>query len=164
MARPFRKHRDSVEMRFDDGEVEVLGQFVADLVRRLGGVDDSETVADPLLRRLFPDGYTDDPKAASELRSLIQNDLRDGKIRSAKVVLETLAALPAGGRLKLDAEQAQAWLGTLNDIRLTLGTALDVTDDTELQPLPGDEANNFVLGSYVFLGWLQECLVESLSS
>jgi hypothetical protein len=111
---------------------------------------------------LFPDGYADDPKAAAELRSLIQDDLRDGKIASAHTVLDTLAELPPTGQLRLDAEQSTAWLGTLNDLRLTLGTALDVTEETDFEPESDDEPANFALGVYVFLGWMQECLVESL--
>lgn len=162
MARQFRRSRGGVEMRFDAGEVELVKQLVDDLVRRLGAVDDVEPVADPVLRRLFPDGYADDPNAAAELRSLIQDDLRDGKRASARLVLETLAELPPSGRLRLDGDQAKAWLGTLNDLRLTLGTALDVSEDTELQEQAGDEAAAFALGIYGFLGWMQECLVESL--
>jgi hypothetical protein len=162
MARPFRRHHGDIEMRFDGGEVELVRQLVADLVRRLGGVDDAEPVVDPVLRRLFPDGYNDDPKAAAELRSLIQDDLRDGKIASARVVLETLTELPESGRLQLDADQSSAWLGTLNDLRLTLGTALDVTEDADLEPDTDDETENFALNVYHFLGWLQGNLVEAL--
>lgn len=162
MARQFRRHRGVVEMRFEGGEVDLLRDLVTDLVRRLGGVDDTDPVVDPVLSRLFPDGYNDDPEAAAELRSLIQDDLRDGKIASAKLVLESLTELPASGRLALDEDHSSSWLGTLNDLRLTLGTALDVTEETDLQPESGDEAQNFALGVYFFLGWLQECLVESL--
>lgn len=162
MARPFRRLRGDVEMRFTKGEVGLVRDLVADLLRRLGGVDDAEPVADPVLRRLFPDGYADDPKAAAELRSLIQDDLRDGKIAFAHTVLETLAELPPSGRLRLDGDQSTAWLGTLNDLRLTLGSALDVTEETDLEPETGDEAANFAFGVYVFLGWMQGCLVESL--
>jgi hypothetical protein len=162
MALPFRRYGVDVEMQFEAGEVQLVRQLVAYLVRRLGGVDDAEPVVDPVLRRLFPDGYTDDPKAAAELRSLIQDDLRDGKIASARVVLETLAELPDSGRLLLDTAGSSAWLGTLNDLRLTLGTALDVTEETDLEPDTDDETENFALNVYHFLGWLQGNLVEAL--
>jgi hypothetical protein len=162
MARQFRRHHGNVEMRFDRGEVDLLRELVTDLVGRLADVDDAAPVGDPVLRRLFPDGYQDDPEAAAELRSLIQDDLRDGKLASAKTVLETLAELPASGRLALDEAQAGAWLGTLNDLRLTVGTALDVTEDTDFELVAGDDAGNFAMGVYLFLGWLQECLVEAL--
>jgi hypothetical protein len=164
MAGPFRRYRGDVEMHFDSGEASLVRQLVEDLLSRLGAVDDAEPVADPVLRRLFPDGYNDDPEAASELRSLIQDDLRDGKIGSARIVLESLADLPPSGRLRLGADQSGAWLGTLNDLRLTLGTALDVTDDTDLELEGDDETESFALSVYGFLGWLQGNLVEALIS
>lgn len=162
MATPFRRVGDQVQMNFEPGEVVIITQLVTDLVARLGEVDDAGPVADPSLKRLFIDGYADDPKAAAELRSLIQDDLRDGKIASAKLVIETLADLPPSGRLRLAPEQAQAWLGSLNDLRLTIGTALDVTEETDYEAVGGDDDDRFATSIYVFLGWLQECLVDAL--
>ena len=162
MAAQFRRDGDQVQMGFEHGEVALIRQLVVDLVSRLGEVDDAAPVADPSLKRLFLDGYADDPDAAAELRSLIQDDLRDGKIASAKMVLDTLADLPPSGRLRLGPEQAQAWLGSLNDLRLTLGTALDVTEETDYEELGGDDDDRFATSIYVFLGWLQECLVDAL--
>ncbi|MEO6715570.1 MAG: DUF2017 domain-containing protein [Mycobacteriales bacterium] len=163
MAREFRRGPAGIELRFEGSEAELVEQLVDDLVQRLADVDDAAMVTDPVLSRLFPDGYHDDPAAAAELRSLIQDDLRDGKIASAKAVLETLHELPESGRLTLDADQAGCWLGTLNDVRLTLGTALGVTEETELALESGDEQGNFALGVYFFLGWLQGNLVESMA-
>jgi hypothetical protein len=77
-------------------------------------------------------------------------------------VLETLAALPDGGRLRLDRSQADAWLGTLNDLRLVLGTRLDVTDDPDDQELPEDEELAHAMQVYGWLGWLQESLLSVL--
>ena len=79
-------------------------------------------------------------KAAAELRSLIQDDLRDGKIASARTVLETLSELPPNGRRLLEDEQAKCFLGSLNDMRLAWGTALDVTEELDLGTPTGDEA------------------------
>ena len=49
-------------------------------------------------------------------------------------MLDTLPA--AGGKIELTPEQADAWLAALNDVRLALGTALDVSEDMpeELPP------------------------------
>lgn len=163
MARPFSRHGESVAVRFNPNEIALMRDLTTDLVTRLGDVGDAEPVADPTLRRLFPDGYNDDPAAAAELRSLIQDDLRDGKIASARTVLETLSELPPSGRLVLDQAQANCFLGTLNDVRLAWGTALDVTEDIDLARQTGDEAADFALGLYAYLGWLQECLIDSLT-
>ena len=85
---------------------------------------------DPVIRRLYPDGYTDDPDAAREYRELVQADLsaeRAGRLASCR------AELPAdAGRMQLDAEATDRWLRVLNDLRLALGTRIGVTEEDEL--------------------------------
>jgi hypothetical protein len=56
------------------------------------------------------------------------------------------------------------WLGALNDLRLVLGTRLDVTEDMYDHEMdPGDpRAPAFAM--YTYLGWLQEQVVDALSS
>jgi hypothetical protein len=75
-------------------------------------------------------------------------------------VLATLAPLLGrGGRLALDRDQVDDWLGTLNDLRLVLGTRLEVTEDTELE-VPDDDPHAQALLVYGWLGWLQESLLS----
>ena len=161
MARRFRRVRDGVDCRLDDLEAALVAELVADLLQLL----DAEPVrGDEVLERLFPDGYRDDPEAATELRSLIESDLREGKQRALRVMAESLARRDGRGRLHLDTAAAEAWLGALNDLRLSLGTRLGVTEDPydELADLPSDDARRHALEIYGWLGWLQEGLVESL--
>ena len=63
----------------------------------------------------------------------------------------------------MDREQADAWLGCLNDLRLVLGTRLEVTEDTELD-LRRDDPRAQALTVYGWLGWLQESLLEAMTS
>ena len=86
---------------------------------------------DPVLARLLPDGYRDDPDAAGEFRKYTEPGLRSTKQQAALQMLDTLP--DAGGRIQLTSEQAQAWLKALNDVRLALGVRLDVTEDFEQQ-------------------------------
>ncbi|MCA1825203.1 MAG: DUF2017 domain-containing protein [Frankia sp.] len=117
---------------------------------------------DPAVGRLLPDGYRDDPRAAAELRSLIQDDLVAGKRRAAMTVLGSLPE--AGGRVLLDEERAEQWLAMLNDARLTLGTRLAVTqDDDDARWSTADDATQAAYELYRWLGWLQEGLVEALA-
>ena len=47
-------------------------------------------------------------------------------------MVRSLDALPAGedgAVLTLTAEESRQWLGALNDLRLTIGTRLEVTDE-----------------------------------
>jgi hypothetical protein len=117
---------------------------------------------DPVLARLLPDAYAEQG-AASDFRRFTENDLRAGKAANARALRETLPV--DGGEIRLDDEQAAAWLGALNDLRLTLGTALEVGPDTEreylsLDPLSGRARRIYL---YFWLGVLQETLIEALT-
>ena len=119
---------------------------------------------DPALARLLPDAYADDDTAASvEFRRYTEGDLRAGKRAHCATVLATL---PSPGTLHLDSDQAQAWLGFLNDVRLVLGTRLQVTDDEpdDVEADEPDEADprTQALQVYGWLGFLQESLLGCL--
>ena len=76
-----------------------------------------------------------------------------------------IRVLDAGGPvLRLTGDQARQWLGTLNDLRLTMGTRLGVTEDesNELYHLPDGGPRKPLVMAYLWLGGLQESLVETL--
>ena len=100
-----------------------------DLEAGFGLTDATEAPRDPVLARLLPDAYRDDPEAAGEFRRYTELSLRDGKVAAARTVLGTLPA--RGGRVRLSQPDAEAWLRALNDVRLALGVRLGVTDDFE---------------------------------
>lgn len=103
----------------------------------------SEPPADPVLKRLFPDAYSDPegtPEAkeaeeqraySSEFRRYTENDLRAGKRDNALAVIRTLDALrpvdDGGAVLKLSVEESRQWLSSLNDLRLAIGSRLEIT-------------------------------------
>ena len=71
------------------------------------------------------------------------------------------ATLPrGGGQVRADAEQADAWLAALNDVRLALGTALDVSEDMP-DELPPDDPRAAHLGVYHWLTYVQDGLVQT---
>jgi hypothetical protein len=166
-----------VTARFTAGEADVLRQMVRDVLDLLGGpaAGTEEPLgtlctvpgvpADPVLARLLPDGYRDDPQAADELRWLTESSLRAEKVRNAQAVLEALPA--AGGAVTLaDDEAVQAWLRALNDVRLALGTRLEVSEEMDLSAevaAEPDSARSYALMVYDWLGWLQETLVCTVS-
>ena len=116
---------------------------------------------DPVLARLLPDFSTDDTQLSGVLRSLHEPELIAAKNGAATVVLQTLP--PAGGRVELDAVAADAWLSALNDVRLALGTALDVSEDMP-DELPPDDHRSGQLGVYHWLTYVQDGLVRSRSA
>lgn len=136
----------------------------ADPLAALVGMSDGPVTRpdDPALARLLPDAYGDDEDAATEFRRFTEGDLRAGKRANATVLLATLAPLAdAGGRLVLDRDEADAWLGCLNDLRLVLGSRLEVTEETDVVP-EGDDPHAHALQVYGWLGWLQESLLSCL--
>lgn len=159
---------DLLELLLDDvppGLPDEVDPLAAEL--GLNGLGDDTPPArpdDPALARLFPDAYPDDPDATAEFRRYTQPDLSTERRRRAAVAVETLERISDGGRLSLAADEAAAWLGALNDLRLVLGTRLEITKDDQ-EPGegfgPGDPRTAYV-PVYYYLGYLQETLVESL--
>ena len=120
------------------------------------------TPVDPVLARLLPDAYQDDPEAAGEFRKYTESSLREAKKYFALALLETLP--PKGGRVKLSADQARDWLRALNDVRLMFGVRLEVTEDFEEQLSSLDPKDPRVVAFQVY-GWLgevQESLVRAI--
>ena len=111
-----------------------------------------------VLARLLPDFATDDADLSGGLRSLHEPELIAAKDAAAAVVLDTLPG--AGGRVELTPDQADAWLAALNDVRLALGTALDVSEDMP-DDLPADDPRAGHLGVYHWLTYVQDGLVQS---
>jgi hypothetical protein len=121
------------------------------------------TPADPVLARLLPDAYRDDPQAAGEFRKYTESSLREAKKYFAQTLLDTLP--DEGGRVKLTAEQARDWMRALNDVRLMFGVRLEVTEDFEEQLAVLDPKDPRVAAFEVY-GWLgsvQESLVRALA-
>ena len=117
---------------------------------------------DEVLARLLPDGYRGDPDAAAEFRRFTESDLRAHKIAAATTVLSTLGS---GGKITLDAEQAEAWLLLLNDLRLAIGTRLSITEDYEsaAASLAEGDPQLPMYELYEWLTWLQDSLVRVLT-
>jgi hypothetical protein len=132
------------------------------LAAQLGVTDTTELPDDPILARLLPDAYADDPEAAGEFRRYTEIGLRSGKVAAAQTVLDTLPA--SGGRIRLSVADAQAWLRALNDVRLSLGVVLGVTDDFEdtVGNLTADDPRAAYVGVDQWLAYLQESLVDAL--
>jgi hypothetical protein len=121
------------------------------------------------LRRLLPDFYQPDgegepvPDSADSLnaalRSLHEPEILDAKRRAAQQLVDTLP--DDGGRVTLTEEAANAWIASVNDVRLALGTMLDIRPDGP-DRLPGGHPMAPHLGVYQWLTALQEYLVLAL--
>lgn len=95
------------------------------------------------------------------MRSVREPELIEAKQAAIGTVLATCPA--TGGRVELAPAEAEAWLMAVNDVRLALGTALEVAEDMPEQ-LPPDDPRTDHLPVYHWLTWLQDSLVGVLSA
>ena len=175
----FSRRGGAVVARVEPAEAALLTVLATDLLELLGPAEPvkSDPLAvmvgiadrpldlpdDPALARLLPDAYSEDDEASADFRRYTEGDLRAGKRARASAVLAGLAQHPEGGRVRVDPSETDAWLGLLNDLRLVLGTRLEVTEETELDPDPdADDAEAQALYVYGWLGAVQEGLLACL--
>jgi len=180
MATRFRRSRGGVVVTFHPDEAPILRSLLGQLTEMVdeagaGDTEEDDPLAaavgigtstsppdDPAVARLFPDAYPDDAESAGEFRRYTERGLRDRKREAAATALATLAE--PGHRRTLSEHEAQAWLTTLADLRLVLGTRLDVTEDWGEQhaSLPDDDPRRALFEAYDWLSFLQESLVHAL--
>ena len=145
-----RTRRGSYEVHLPEPERDLLGNLVDQLRELL-----SETTDDPSVRRLFPTAYNQDVERDREYQQLVRDELLERRLAALAMVEDTLAAP------ELTEEQAGAWLGALNDLRLVLGTRLDVSED--LREIAADDPDAPAYAVYEYLGFLVSEVVDALA-
>ncbi len=192
--KPFkRRRRGGICATFEAGEAHMLANLsgqVVELLRDRNGVSESEPdplfeqvglggplypPEDPVLKRLLPDAYRDDPEDAAEFRRFTEQSLSAAKVRNAELMIDSLID---GGlsfddedlestkqiEVELDPEAVQAWLRSLTDIRLSLAIRLGIENDEDVMLISSsdDEATVAMGEIYDWLGYVQESLVGAL--
>lgn len=118
--------------------------------------DDIDTA--DIRARLYPSAAPEDPHADASYRRLVHEDLEAGRRARISVVEATLDAR------SLDDEQAAAWLQTLNDLRLVLGTRLGVSEDSESEAVDPEDPEASARILYAYTGWLEGQFVDVLAA
>ncbi|CAM5733538.1 hypothetical protein SALBM311S_03004 [Streptomyces alboniger] len=84
-------------------------------------------------------------------------------------MIRSLDALSPSGEgaavLELAPGESQQWLSSLNDLRLAIGSRLEISDEDDgdlLYHLPDDDPRKPMVMAYLWLGGLQETLVTTL--
>lgn len=153
----FRRRRGLVRLLVGEEEIDLLRTTIREYVALL---DAPPTLGDPVMARLFPSASLEDPGLDMAFRDLSASDLDAHKRQTAETAL---ASLDADRKEPLSAEQQEAWLVLLTDLRLAIGVRLGVTEETmETFPNPNDPAQ-WPLAVLQYLGALQESLVQALS-
>jgi len=185
--REFRRVGEAVEAELDEFEVALLTSLTEQLEQLLGGTDDDPDPAgmdafawlaastssrveldhdDPLVERLFPPAYPGDAAASADFRRFTEDDARLERLRLAREVLEDLAATRAGvAPLNVGRPRVEAWLKTINALRLSLSVRLGITDEASLDALgrlSARDPRTQIIAIYDWLGYVLESLLEAL--
>ena len=162
-----------ITLTLDAAERGVLGQLFGQMAQLLDeltapesgdpleimlGMNGSTQISeDPALARLFPDGYSNDEHASADFRRFTEQDLMQQKIAALNDVQISLQV--NDGNSEVTPNQAQSWLKAINDLRLVLGTRLEITDENEFD-FDSDEPG---IHLYNYLTYLQGTLIDSLN-
>lgn len=192
--KPFkRRRRGGITAAFEIGEAHLLANLagqVVELLRDRNGAEESDAdplaaqlgmggpslpPEDPVLQRLLPDAYRDDPEDAGEFRRFTERSLTATKVANAEALI---ASLIDGGltfgvpidedgdpvEVELDPAEVQAWLRALTDVRLSLAVRLGIEtdEDTLLVAESEDDAVAAMSDIYDWLGYVQETLIAAL--
>jgi uncharacterized protein DUF2017 len=135
-----------------DLPVELRG-LLASLAKQLAElIDDPDSADDPGMARLFPPASVDDPMEALGFEQLMGEAIREGKRESASILRATADAK------HLNADETLAWMRCLNDIRLLLGTRLDVREEMDVESFTSDPLTEQAAITYIALTELVELL------
>ena len=140
-----RRTKHGLELTLQENEREMMSVLVTQL-RELLGSDDAS------LRRLFPTAYQNDPERDAEYQILARSELQDRKYATLDTVEETLHAT------RIDETQAVAWMQVINQLRLVLGTRLDVGEDDDGYDPDAPEA--LAKSVYFHLGMMLDSFVS----
>jgi hypothetical protein len=141
------------EVRLSAEEREVLRGLPAQMRDALAlGRDD------PAVARLNPSACLDDAEIDAEFHRLMDDDLNAGRL-DALAAFETTV-----DNTRLDEEEALAWLRAVNDLRLLLGTRLDVSEDAAERQVADDDPRAPGFALYDYLSLLTQELVEALDA
>ncbi len=123
---------------------------MADQLEQLLTIDTDDT------RRLFPTAYPDDPELDAGYQILAREQLIDSRRES----IELMRASASNDVVTED--ELMAWMGIINDLRLVLGTRLDVSEDD--QELDFDDPDIEAHLAYHELGMVLSEIVDALTT
>jgi hypothetical protein len=138
----------------------------ADLIRQLAGemrplLEADVPRIDPVMTRLFPDAY-ESQEDQEKYRELVEDELRAKKLDALRSVEEKMGR---GGAVDvpLSPGEIEQWLTFLTDVRLAIGTRMDVTEEKMAAEIEGEDSDAAAMSVLHWLGWLQESILEEIN-
>jgi hypothetical protein len=154
---PIERQRDgSFAVQLSEPEQVLVKSLLAQLRTLIRTETAGEVTEASGVRRLFPTAYPQREDLEDEYQSMVRDDLVSKRLAAIDEVEDTIS-LPS-----LDEEQLTTWLTTFHDLRLVLGTRLDVSEDDD-PAIDPDDPNAPALVAYGYLGELLESAVIALS-
>jgi hypothetical protein len=153
VARPFRRRRDRFVVSLGAGERELLRELCRQSRALLEAEDPS---SDPSVARLFPAAYKDDPLRSLEFETNLGDAPRTGKLAALDALERTVEAP------ELSEEELLVWMGAVNDLRLLLGTRIDITEESKEDDYPEGDMNHDAFQVYAYLTWLEDRMLRAL--
>ncbi len=150
---PFRRAGSEFKLALDDELRGVLEHLAGEFHQLLTAETPS---SDASLQRVFPPAHPDDPLQNLDYEREAGAGLLDGKLAA----LETLRSTAHADRLT--EEQLLAWMTAINDMRLVIGTRIDVQEESTPEDFAGEPERESSFQLYVYLTWLLEAIVEAL--
>jgi uncharacterized protein DUF2017 len=149
-----RTRRGEFELRLNSQERDVLRSLPGQLRDLLEREDPS---SDEAVARLYPPAYVDDPVQNLEYEMVAGDELTKQRFAAIATMDRTIESD------RLSEDELLAWLGVMNDLRLVLGTRLDVTEETTEADFSRDDTRAASFALYVYLTWLVDAIVGALS-
>jgi len=152
-----KRSRGGFELRLPAEERELL-RSLGPQMRVVLTRPDPAAEADPAVERLFPVAYPTDEDRQTEYRLLVQDELLSSHLAALAVLEET------AGADRLDEDQLSAWMRAVNEVRLVLGTRLEITEEGDERPLDPRDPRTPGFAVYDYLTYLQGEIIEALSA
>lgn len=152
--RPVRKKRDGYELLLTEPE----RQLLSDLLQQMGEMISGEARSDhPNLRRLFPVAHPNDPDLEASYRDLVGNELADLRRNKLSRVTASIHAT------RVSEDELADWMSVINDLRLVLGTHLDISEDDDPENFSQNHPDADAYAVYSYLSYLLDSIIQAIT-
>ncbi len=115
---------------------------------------------DAVIGRLFPQAY-EDPDEEASYREMVGGQLHDAKRNGLRIARDALGEKGAA-TVRVGPEETDAWLALLTDLRLAIGTRLDVDEEKMSAAIDPADPEAPAYAVLHWLGWVQASILEEV--